>query len=154
MKDEPREIEESSPEPSDRLRISRVLLWLLTVSAVVALTIAVALHWRGPALTAPDPYATLPFRPKVTYYGSQLTVINTEKESYLDTQLTLFVGWTTCRVSVGTIPPGREVSIPLSAFTYEDGKPFDAANTKAKLLEVRAHMNGYEVHRDLPPPQQ
>ena len=153
MKAEPRQIEESLPKPSVRSRASRVLLSLLIVSAVLVLAIAVVLYWRSAPLAAPDPYATLPFRPKVTYDGSHLTVINTEKESYLDTQLTLFVGWTTCRVSVGTIPPGREVSIPLSAFAYEDGKPFDPANTKAKLLEVRAHMNGYEVHRDLPPPQ-
>jgi len=149
----PGQIEESSRRSKLTPRTSRLLFGLLAVAVVFAMTVALIIRWpSGPAAT-PDPYFGLPFRPKVSSDGSRLTVLNTEKEPYLDTQLTLFVGWTTCRVRVGTIMPGKEVSVPLGAFAYDDGKPFDSVKTKAKLLEIRATMNGYEVHRDLPPPQ-
>jgi hypothetical protein len=142
--------EEYSRRSGVTSRTAGVLVALLALSVMAGVTIALVLHWRR---VPPDPYFGLPFRPKVSYEGSHLTVVNTEKEPYLDTQLTLFVGWTSCRVRLGTILPGKEVRVPLSSFAYDDGKLFDPVKTKAKLLEVRATMNGYEVHRDLPPPQ-
>lgn len=78
--------------------------------------------------------------------------MNTEEEAYFDTQLTFFVGWTKCHAQAGTIGPGQEARIPLHTFVFEDGKRFDPGTMKAKLLEVKARMGGYEVHRDLPAP--
>jgi hypothetical protein len=125
----------------------------LAVAAVVVVALAVALRWRGPAQTVPaDPYAAVPFRPRIIYDLPDVTVVNTEAEPYLDTRLTLYVGWTPYRVWVGTLRPGERVTRPLRDFVEEGGERFDAVARKAEHLEVRARMGGYEVHKDFPPP--
>lgn len=155
MKQDRRHADETSPVRNALPGFSRTLLWgLVAAATAVAFAVAVAIYWRSAPPHEDDRYAdTLPFRPKVAYSGADVTVTNAGGQPYLDTQLTLFVGWTACHARLGTIPPGEKMSIPLRAFMYEDGTRFDPDATKAKLLEVRARMGGYEVHRDLPPPQ-
>jgi hypothetical protein len=143
----------SSPVKNSWFSISRVIAGV-AIFVVLTIAIAVGLFWRNGVSHVVDSYSdTLPFRPKIIYSGSDITVTNTGEEPYLDTQLTLFVGWTTCHASLGTISPGSSASVSFSAFVYEDGKHFEPTISRAKLLEVRARMNGYEVHRDLPPPK-
>jgi hypothetical protein len=134
--------------------IFRRIVCGLVVAAVVAVALAVALKWRGPAqITPADPYAAVPFRPEVIYSLPDVTIINTEAEPYLDTRLTLYVGWTPYRVRVGTLRPGERATRPLRDFVEDGGDRFDPATKQAAHLEVSARMGGYEVHKDFPPPQ-
>ena len=136
-----------------RPNASRILLWGLVVAAVLALIIVFTLHRRNSTKVASDPYAAVPFRPQLTYKLPDVIVKNTEREPYLDTRLTIYVGWTPYRVWLGTLAPGETATRPLRAFTDEQGRSFDPATLKAEHLEVRARMGGYEVHKDFPPPR-
>lgn len=137
------------PFPMENIRLVILLLCGLLVSVVLS---AVALYRHSPTQATDDPYAALPFRPRVTYNLPDVAVINTEKEPYLDTRLTIYVGVVTYRAWVGTLRPGETATRPLREFTNERGDSFNLATQKADLLEVRAHTGGYEVHKDIPPP--
>lgn len=131
----------------------RRTVWALCAAGFAALAVVVALQWRGGRLWPEDPYDDpLPFRPRVSYRGADVIVSNPGGEPYAETELTLFVGRTSCRTRVGRVAPGETVSVPLRDFTYDDGSRFDRDATKASLLEIKARMGGQEVHRDLPPP--
>jgi hypothetical protein len=131
-----------------------VLLKAVVLSGVLVLAVGVALYSRSASTHVGDSYDdNLPFRPRIVYSSSDITVVNTETEPYYEVQLTLFVGWTACRVMLGTINSGSQVSIPLTEFKYDDGTFFDPISSRAKLLEVRARLKGQDVHRDLPPPR-
>lgn len=56
----------------------------MAVSIGLTLAFVGVLYWRrgAPADTG-DPYAALPFRPRVTYESSNVTIGNTEEEPYL-----------------------------------------------------------------------
>ncbi|MFY9620361.1 MAG: hypothetical protein WAQ99_11185, partial [Pyrinomonadaceae bacterium] len=69
-------------------RKSRILLFALTASVVFAVVSACRSH------RASDPYATLPFRPAVTYDSWNVSIRNTEQEPYLNTSLRIYVGGT------------------------------------------------------------
>jgi hypothetical protein len=154
MKESRHQPDETSSTANTRLTISRILLWAVAVSAILALAFIVALHSR-PDFTAntSDPYAALPFRPGVTYDSLDVTIINTEEEPYLDTRLNLYVGAIVYSVKLGTMHPGEKIIRSLRTFTNEHGESFDPATHKAILLEVRARFGGYDVHKDFPPPQ-
>jgi hypothetical protein len=89
----------------------------------------------------------------VTYDSLGVTISNTEQEPYLDTRLNLYVGVTIYSVQVGTMRPGETITRSLRTFSNERGENFDPDNQKAILLEVKARFSGYDVHKDLPPPQ-
>jgi hypothetical protein len=122
-------------------------------AAALAAAVLVALQWRVEPLLPEDPYRdALPFRPRVSYRGAEVIVSNPGSETYAETELTLFAGWTSCRAWVGAVPAGETVRVPLHEFKYEDGSRFDPDAGRARLLEIKARMGGREVHRDLPPP--
>ena len=153
MKETRRQIEEASSAGKTRSPIFRVLLWGAVVSLILALAVA-AFNWRRePAANTSDPYAALPFRPKVTYDSLDVTVSNTEDEPYLDTRLNLYVGATAYSVQIGTMNPGETMTRPLRAFTNKRGESFDPAAHEAILLEVQARFGGYDTHKDFPPPE-
>jgi hypothetical protein len=154
MKEIRRQPEDAASTNNTRLTALRVCLWGLALSAIVVLTLAIASYWHGLNRKPDDPYATLQFRPRITYNSSDVTVINTEGEPYLDTKLTLYVAAIAYSVSVGTVRPGESLTRSLSVFTDEHGNNFDPAKQKAILLEVKARMGGYDVHKDFPPPPQ
>jgi hypothetical protein len=126
----------------------------VAVSVILALALVVALHWRRePTATTSDPYASLPFRPRVTYDSQNVTVSNTEEEPYLDTRLNLYVGVIAYSAQIGTMNPGQTITRSLRTFANERGETFDPAAHKAILLEVRARFGGYDAHKDFPPPE-
>ena len=100
-----------------------------------------------------DPYANIPFHPRVTYDSLNVTIANTEAEPYLNTSLNLYVGATLYSVQVGTIRPGETVTRPLRSLTNEHGESFNPNTPKTSELEVRARFGGYDVHKDFPPPR-
>ena len=131
-----------------------VVLKVVVLSGVLVLAVAVALYSRTATTHVGDSYGdSLPFRPRVIYSGSSITVVNTETAPYSEVQLTLFAGRTACRISLGTIDPGAQVSASISDCKFDDGTSFDGDSSTAKLLEVRARFRDREVHRDLPPPR-
>lgn len=69
-----------------------ILLFGAAVSVILALALAAAFHWRrGSTANTGDPYAAVPFRPKVSYDSLDVAVGNTEEEPYVDTRLNLYV---------------------------------------------------------------
>jgi hypothetical protein len=99
-----------------------------------------------------DPYAALPFRPKVTYDSSDMTISNTEKEPYLDTSLNIYIEATRYSMQIGTIGPGETLKRSFSSLRNERGESFKPGIPRTSELEVRARFRGYDVHRDFPPP--
>ena len=153
MKDARQRPEEASSNGDDRLTASRIPLWVTIAFIVLASALVGLLHWRRDSTTnASDPYAGIPFRPKVTYDSSEVTISNTEEEQYLDTSLNIYVGATRYRVRVGTIRPGETVKRPLRSLTNERGESFEPGSPGTSELEVRARFGGYDVHKDFPPP--
>ncbi|HYP25141.1 MAG TPA: hypothetical protein VE262_00345 [Blastocatellia bacterium] len=152
MKETRRQPEEDPSAGNARSPVFRALLWAAALSGILALAVS-ALHWRSePVPDISDPYAALPFRPRVTYDSMDVAVSNTEGEPYLDTRLNLYVGAMAYSVQVGTLKPGETMTRSLRAFTSQHGESFDPATHKAILLEVRARFGGYDVHKDFPPP--
>jgi hypothetical protein len=145
---------EEGKTQSRRSRVLSILMRAVVLSGVLIAAAGVALYSRTAPTHVGDSYDDdLPFRPRVIYSSSSITVVNTETEPYSDVQLTLFVGWSSCHATLGTIEPGALASIPFTHCQYDDGNFFDPLSSSAKLLEVRAHFKGWEVHRDLPPPR-
>ena len=136
-----------------QLSIFRILLWATAVLMILALVIIGTRYWRGGfATNTDDLYATIPFRPKVTYDSSNIIITNTEEEPYLDTSLNIYVGSVLYRVQIGTVNPGETKNCPLSSLTNEHGEVFNLGMPRASELEVRAHFRGYNDHKDFPPP--
>jgi hypothetical protein len=153
MKDARHQPKEASSNGDARLNASRIPLWATVAFIVLASALAGLLHWRRDSATgASDPYAGVPFRPRVTYDSSEVTVGNTEGEPYSDTSLSIYVGATRYRVQVGTIRPGETVRRPLRSLTNERGESFEPGSPGTSELEVRARFGGYDVHKDFPPP--
>ena len=153
MKDARHRPEEVSSNGDARLTASRITLWVAVALIVLASALAGLLHWRrGSKTNAVDPYADIPFRPKVTYNSSEVTISNTEGEPYLDTSLNIYVGATIYRAPVGTIRPGESAKRPLRSLTNERGESFEPGSPNTSELEVRARFGGYDVHKDFPPP--
>jgi hypothetical protein len=154
MKETRRHPEEASSVRNSRLTIFRILLWGTAVSIVLALSIVCVLHWRQASKTnASDPYATIPFRPRVTYGSLNISITNTEEEPYLNTSLNLYVGATLYSAQIGAVRPGETITRPLRSLTNERGESFDPTAPMISELEVRAHFGGYDVHKDFPPPR-
>jgi len=144
---------EDSSIRNARLTLFRILLWVTVAAIVLGLTLIIALHRRqANAIETSDPYARIPFRPKVTYDSLNVTVTNTEEEPYLNTSLNIYVGAILYREEVGTIRPGESVTRPLSSLTNEHGESFKSNSPRTSELEVRARFGGYDVHKDFPPP--
>ena len=135
------------------VRNARSVIFLLCGLIVSIAIFTIALRRPDFTQTTGDPYAAVPFRPRVTYNLPDVSVMNTETESYLETRLTIYVGANTYRVWVGNLAPGETATRRLRDFTGERGDSFNLATQKADLLEVRARMGGYEVHKDIPPPR-
>ena len=108
--------------------------------------------WQEPASDASDLYATIPFRPKVTYDSSNITVSNTEAEPYMATSLRVYVGSTLYSLDIGTIQPRETMTSSLLSLTSGSGESFQPGLPKTSELEVRAHFGGHDVHKDFPPP--
>ena len=143
----------ASPTRNAPSTIFRILLWGTAASIILASALMGLLHWRRDSTITPsDPYATIPFRPKVTYDSSDVSISNTEEEPYLDTSLNIYVGATRYRRPIGTIHPGETIKCSLRSLTNERGESFDPAAPKISELEVRARFGGYDVHKDFPPP--
>lgn len=118
------------------------------------LAVVVLSACRSPRAT--DSYATLPFRPAVTYDSWNVSIRNTEQEPYLNTSLRIYVGGTLYSMQVGTIHPGETVTHSLLSLTNERGDKFNTnsvGSSQISELEVRANFRGYEVHKDFPPPK-
>jgi hypothetical protein len=135
-----------------RLSFFRILFWGVAVSLVLALVLIATLHWRQASKTN-DPYANIPFHPKVTYDSFNVTITNTEAEPYLNTSLNLYVGAVLYSAQVGTIRPGESVTRSLRSLTNASGESFDPNTPRTSELEVRARFGGYDVHKDFPPPR-
>jgi hypothetical protein len=145
---------EASSTESARLTLFRILLWGMVASIVLALALVGVLHWRRDSTTkTSDPYATIPFRPKVTYDSSDVTISNTEEEPYLDTSLNIYVEATRYRMQIGTIRPGETIKRSLRGLINERGESFNPGAPRTSELEVRARFGGYDVHKDFPPPR-
>lgn len=129
------------------------LTWGLAITIVLALVIVGWLYWRrGSPAEADDLYATVPFRPSVTYESSSIAVTNTEREPYFDTSLRVYVGSTLYTARIGPISPGETRTCPLRSLTNERGESFEPGLPRTSELEVRARFDGYDVHKDFPPP--
>lgn len=132
----------------------RILLWGAALSAILAMSLLVTFHWRrDSAPSTIDPYAAVPFRPRVAYDSLDVIISNTEEEPYLDTRLNLYVETVVYSVQIGALHPGETATRSLRAFTNERGESFDPATHRALLLEVRARFSGYDDHKDFPPPE-
>jgi hypothetical protein len=130
----------------------RILLWAAVASIILASALAV-IYWRRHVMTnTSGPRATIPFRPKLSYDSSDVTISNTEDEPYLDVSLNIYVEATRYSLEIGTIPPGETVRRPLRSLTNERGESFNPGVPRTSELEVRARFGGYEVHKDFPPP--
>ncbi|HKP39083.1 MAG TPA: hypothetical protein VJT71_19650 [Pyrinomonadaceae bacterium] len=97
--------------------------------------------------------AGIPFRPKLTYESSNVSVTNTESEPYLDTSVHIYVDGTLYSAQIGRINPGETVTRLLSSLTNERGESFDPGSSRVSELEVRARFGRYAVHKDFPPPR-
>lgn len=132
----------------------RILILAVAAAVVLAVVVANACRSRRQSETAKsDPYATLPFRPAVTYDSWNVSVRNTEQEPYLNTSLVLYVGGTRYSIPVGTIQPGETVTRSLLSLTNEHGDSFNPSSAQISELEIRANFRGHEVHKDFPPPK-
>ncbi len=136
----------------------RILILAILVSIAVAGFIVSAVLWQRQPAT--DPYATLPFRPAVTYDSWNVSIRNTEHEPYLNTSLRIYVGGTLYSRQVGTIRPGETVTHSLLSLTNEHGDKFNpnsvgSTPTPVQIseLEVRATFRGHEVHKDFRAPE-
>jgi hypothetical protein len=135
-------------------RESRILILAALVSVAFVGFIVSALLWhRQSSNVASDPYATLPFRPHVTFDSGNVSILNTEQEPYLNTSLRLYVGGSLYSLQVGTIRPGETVTRSLLNLTNEKGDRFNPNAVQISELEVRANFRGHEVHKDFPPPK-
>lgn len=135
--------------------------------AVAGFTVSAILWHRQSPNVASDPYATLPFRPAVTYDSWNVSIRNTETAPYLNTSLRIYVGGTLYSMQVGTIQPGETVTHSLLSLTNEHGNKFDPnsvgsnsgsvgaipSDVRLSELEIRASFRGHEVHKDFPPPK-
>jgi hypothetical protein len=142
------------------IRKSRILIFAVTASMVIAVVASACRSRQQPANVTTDPYATLPFRPAVTYDSWNVSIRNTEQEPYLNTSLRLYVGGTLYSLQVGTIRPDETVTRSLLSLTNEHGDKFNANFVRAtpsaaqiSELEVRATFRGHDVHKDFPPPK-
>jgi hypothetical protein len=153
MKKSCHQSKEASSTGNARLTFFRILLWGTVASIVLALAFVGVLHWRRDSTTnTSDPYATIPFRPKVIYDSSDVIISNTEEEPYLDTSLNIYVEATSYRMQIGTIRPGATIKCSLRSLTNEHGESFNPGVPRTSELEVRARFGGYDVHKDFPPP--
>ena len=133
---------------------SRNLLFAIAGSFVFALSVVGILFWqRHSQKVASDPYATLPFRPAVTYDHWNVSIRNPESEPYLNTSLNIYVGGSRYSMPVGTIRPGETVTRSLLSLTNEHGERFNPNSVQISELEVRATFRGSETHKDFPPPK-
>lgn len=153
MKETRRRFREASSDGGTRLTAPRIVLCGIAVSVVLTFALVGALRRRrGDALDTGDPYASVPFRPRVTYDSSNVTVGNTEEAPYLDASLNLYVGATLYSVRIGSLRPGESVTRPLRSLTNERGESFIPGAPQTSELEVRARFGGHDVHKDFPPP--
>jgi hypothetical protein len=153
MKETHHRFEETSSTTNARSTLFRILLWGTAISIVLAGAVVGVLRWRKPPTSTSDPYATLPFRPKVTYDLPEVAISNTEAEPYLDTSLIIYVGATRYAMQIGTIRPGETIKRSLRDLTNERGESFSPGIPRTSELEVRARFGGYDVHKDFPPPR-
>ena len=131
----------------------RFLLWITAGTILLVSAVVFVVYWRRSSATdANDPYAPVPFHPKVIYDAVNVTVTNTEAEPYLDTSLIIYVQSTRYTTQIGTIRPGESKSFSLRSLTNERGERFHPGEPRTSELEVRARFKGYEVHKDFPPP--
>ena len=100
-----------------------------------------------------DVYARVPFRPNLVCDSRGMTLANTEDAPYLDTRITIYVGWVNYTAIVGTVEPGQKVSRQFVDFANAKGEVFDPENQKGAHIEVRASFRGYDDHKDFPPPR-
>ena len=132
----------------------RILILSVAPSVVLTAVLLSACRSHDPSPNVPsDPYATLPFRPAVTYDSWNVSIRNTENEPYLNPSLRLYVGGTLYEMHVGTIQPGEAATRSLLSLTNERGEKFNPNSTQISELEVRATFRGHEVHKDFPPPK-
>ena len=131
---------------------SRIILWAAVAAIVLASGLCV-LYWQGSLPNTGDPQARIPFRPRVTYDSSEVTITNTEAEPYLDTSLIIYVDAARYSLKIGTIGPGETIKRSLRSLTNERGESFNPGVPRTSELEVRARFGGYEVHKDFPPPR-
>jgi len=130
------------------------LIFAIAGSFVFALSVVGILFWqRHSQKVASDPYATLPFRPVVTYDSWNVSIRNPESEPYLNTSLNIYVGGSLYSMQVGTIRPGETVTRSLLSLTNEHGESFNPNSVQISELEVRATFRGYETHKDFPAPK-
>jgi hypothetical protein len=153
MKEAHRQSEEATSTGKASVKTPRTFSRAIAVALVLTLTPVVVLMLRqGSVTNTNDPYAGVPFRPRVTYDSSNVSVSNSEEEPYFDTSLNIYVGATLYSVRVGTILPGDTITRPLRSLTDERGGSFEPGAPKTSELEVRARFGGYNVHKDFPPP--
>jgi hypothetical protein len=140
--------------PGSRSRGLKFLLWGIVAIALAA-TIFVVIRWRQAVPTnASDPYAAVPFRPRVSYDSQNVSVTNTEAGPYVDASLNVYIDGTLYSAQLGTIRPGMTVQRPLGSLTNDRGESFDPTRARISELEVRARFGGYAVHKDFPPPHE
>jgi hypothetical protein len=153
MKETRHQSEEAASTGKARLTAFGILPWAIVVSVVLTSAVVGVLHLRRDSTANTNgPYDGVPFRPRVTYDSSNVTVSNTEAEPYFETSLNLYVGATLYSARLGTLRPGEAVTRPLRCLTNERGESFDPGTPKTSELEVRARFGGYAVHKDFPPP--
>ena len=153
MKETRHQSEEATSAVKARLNAFGILPWAIAVSIVLTSALVGVLRLRRDSTTnTNDPYASVPFRPRVTYDSLNVTIVNTEEEPYFETSLNVYVGATLYSTRVGTIRPGEAITRPLRSLTNERGESFEPGMPKVSELEVRARFGGYAVHKDFPPP--
>ena len=128
------------------------MIFALAASVILAAVIVSACrsHRQSPNV-ASDPYATLPFRPAITYDSWNVSIRNTEQEPYLNTSLRIYVRGSLYSMQVGTIRPGETVTRSLLSLTNEHGDKFNPNSVQTSELELRANFRGQEVHKDFAP---
>jgi hypothetical protein len=149
MKETRRQSEEAASTGKARLTAFGTLPLAIAVSIVLASALVGVFYSRRDSTAN----AGVPFRPRVTYDSSNVTVSNTEAEPYFETSLNLYVGATLYSARIGTLRPGEAVTRPLRSLTNERGERFEPGTPKTSELEVRARFGGYAVHKDFPPPR-
>ena len=154
MNQSSRSPEETARAGGARWFTYRIALALLALGFVVTVVFIGVSRWRrSPIADTSEPYAPVPFRPKVTYDASDVSVSNTETEPYLDTRLIVYVGAVVYSAQIGTIRPGETVTRSLRTLTSQQGESFDPTAPHKSELEVRARFGGYDVHKDFPAPR-
>ena len=135
-----------------RVTVSRIMNWGVVLLVLSFAILAVACARHPPSAPGNSPTA-VPFRPRLIYESSNVSVTNTESEPYLDTSLHIYVDGTLYSAQLGRIGPGETITRPLRSLTNERGESFDPGRSGISELEVRARCGGYAVHKDFPPPQ-